>query len=737
MDERIVQYADEAATALAADPELCLLLHREVISHASEKVHVYLKAGSDWEESVGLALREMGTPGAFAAAWQRTHAATVRQRARMRLALWLLLPVVLLVYGWVQYVEYVRLTHAVHICRYLQGVSSDSPNVYYDAANLSPILQDYFPAQPAKQREENLLLFGDLTRAGLAAQRRAIWEAQPDNKVFFAYYFDGLVWEGVHSPRELAHFRKEAQLGMKLDPTNAFYHYMLADALAGQAISHYGEKPGIDKKSGKTIYAYQVKDRQLFDEAMHELLIAVRLPEMKTYHFAMMQAQFAQLPSPRHLEDDWLRLTIAITRLFPEQPKFRALAWVIPYYAHLSVMEGRRDNAEEIAQLWHPLVKHLTANSHSIIELLVINAVVNISADGDAGIYDELGEHAKVQQLRSQQKRLIAPIIEYRATQHDQGKVRHLLYEYGAIELCPLLPLYSSYFTIDELAPLRNLEYVLMELLVASLLPTILLVMLIYAWLAGMRWGMAAEGVMAAPFTALLPAKTLLRIIGLSVLLPLAIYYLFTRESGLAGREHSIMATFIVLIPAEILGLAVLLLVLPMRMAKRAICRHCEALGIPVPPRGYRRCRSFLSGAWSFIWVMLFLFVGIAGTTATIIFNMFGILRINSIFPIVFTCLLVASVLFPGVLKWQQAYGQFYGIVAKTLIPIYALTLLLFSLTALPYLSWNEQYWLRQDRLLFAQPVSADYPTVESRCVKLIQAQVLNNEEKVERDLSK
>lgn len=730
MDERIVFFADAATTALTSDRELRLLLRAQVIAHATKRAHVYLSAGNTWEESVGRALRDLGAPELYGKQVLLANAAMVQQRVRTRRWLWLLMLATALVFVWVQLVGCMRILRAVPLVTLIKTDQLDN-------TSLSPVLSRYFPFQPAKQRRAAFLFLGDTTRATMAEQHRAIWEANPRNKVYFASYVRYLLMDGSKYPQDLTHFRHEMQLGMQLDPKNAFYHYLLADALTNQALDRYSEAITTDKQTGKLFYSYQIKDRRLLEEAMRELRLAVTRPEFNTYHTEMLQAQFALLPTPRYFEDYFLRLTLSANELMPEQKRYRALAHVIPYFAHVLAAEGRRGDAEVMLHAWLPMTTHLTANSHTLIEILVAGACEKIAGNDSAGVYDELGEHKRAQQLRAQTARISEPLDKHKSAMHnDHIATQNFLCEYGALHVDPVLPIFGKWnFTRDELTPTRTVEYILLETVVASIILPLLLILLLYASLAGLRWGMSEEE-SNTPFIALLPVKTLLRVLGYGVLLPLALYYFHTRWSGLAGHEHSMFATFFLPL-VEMIVLAFVLLILPAQLAKRAIRRHCEELGIPVPPRRYQRLRGFFSGVWRFMWVALFVL------SVTRFFHLpmppvvANILDGGLLSLFVFL-LLLTSVLLPGLLKWRHPYGHFFGIVAKTLVPIYALSLLLIGMLTFPYLAWSEQHWLRQDRLIYAHPGSADYPSpIEQRVVSKLSTQMLVIEKSAAPSLSK
>ena len=64
--------------------------------------------------------------------------------------------------------------------------------------------------------------------------------------------------------------------GIRREPHNALYHYLLADMYLKQALQ--GDGPSIDKKTGVLHYDYKVTDRSKLDQGMQELAIGLPLP---------------------------------------------------------------------------------------------------------------------------------------------------------------------------------------------------------------------------------------------------------------------------------------------------------------------------------------------------------------------------------------------------------------------------------------------------------------------------
>ena len=74
--------------------------------------------------------------------------------------------------------------------------------------------------------EHQFLFFGDTTRPTKSAQQRAIWEKNPDNKVYYANYIRQLVGDYLDEEESVSidELEKEIRQGDGSDPEYALYY---------------------------------------------------------------------------------------------------------------------------------------------------------------------------------------------------------------------------------------------------------------------------------------------------------------------------------------------------------------------------------------------------------------------------------------------------------------------------------------------------------------------------------
>ena len=77
--------------------------------------------------------------------------------------------------------------------------------------------------------EKQFQLFGDLTRKTRWAQERALWEKNPESKVYYANYVRLLLEDYKEKDLGISfdYLEKGIRRGEELDQDNAFYNYML------------------------------------------------------------------------------------------------------------------------------------------------------------------------------------------------------------------------------------------------------------------------------------------------------------------------------------------------------------------------------------------------------------------------------------------------------------------------------------------------------------------------------
>ena len=132
---------------------------------------------------------------------------------------------------------------------------------------------------------------------------------------------------------------------------------------------------------------------------------------------------------------------------------------------------------------------------------------------------------------------------------------------------------------------------------------------------------------------------------------------------------------------------------LPYQLMRRSIRQRCDDLGIAMPEKREenstsRQVYGGILAACLVAAVALF----IPGESDPLLpLRLIGMLLAVVVF--------ILSIRFAG-MKRQQ-YGLYFGTMARSLAPVYAFSIILLTLTAQPWLLYNEAQWLRQDTLTY------------------------------------
>ena len=250
----------------------------------------------------------------------------------------------------------------------------------------------------------------------------------------------------------------------------------------------------------------------------------------------------------------------------------------------------------------------------------------------------------------------------------------------------------------DEImTPGRHLDHVLLEQAVLPFVMAAILLAMLGALMVAER-RRAARGAASAPILLLPSWKTMGRILGFGVLLPLGAFYLYARWSGVAGREYSVRYLW----PRFVLELVLLvatILAVVVSTATRVVRERCRCLGVRVPSRAARSRRLALWIALGLLWVMCLALRGPAVK-----------------WPALAAILLVPGFLFGyslchfmKLLFGPEEYGLFHGTVARSFIPIFAATAILLAAAAQPHLARREATLAREDPFLSASPETRGY----------------------------
>ncbi|MHB9134715.1 MAG: permease prefix domain 1-containing protein [Armatimonadota bacterium] len=704
MDEQpFEQLVDDVTAGLKADPELRLDIRAELLTHLGDTAEHFTTEGKSPEESAEQAARVFGSPLEIAGELLEANRRRMRLRALVRLVAGaLLLPVALLVALYTGYGRFARLTW------------SDGMEIYSSTQSRPPQLPLLnSPAQQEKMRKIQSVVDNLAGKESNADRLRAYWEARrndPDARIYYAYYSSSLYTLDDK-------FASAMRLGEQIEPDNAMYNYRLAWYYLSKGMIAKAEK----RKEKDQVLTDEILDQHAMELGVAEYRKGVAKPYLNDYKITMLQKKLGMLPTPRLTEDYMQRMVIAASELFPALTGYRTLARKIPGCARLLITKGQREEAEALLSSWHIYPMQIIHNSDTLIHVQVGMACTVVIGKESADIFDSLGRATQARQIREKVVQIDAAVKKQKIDPAmDTAKAN--LNKHNSVIASIMLPVFGGYSpppppTSEELAPSRYHEQTLLE----EVALTAVLLLLVFAMVASVTtsayWFFNLRAAKAAPLLLLPRWQETLRVVALGILLPLAVYYLYSR-SPWGGREYGFGYMW-PRVSAEFLVIMLVLLYLPAAMAGRLIRRRCETLGVPTPSARTNRRQKIALYSLGVLLVLL-----CVGTTMA--FDVLGffddplLLLLCIIVPLLYTAgfWYVAK----SILRSRKSYALFYGTVARSLAPVYALSIILLATLVYPYLIRQEERWLREDHLIFSS--STGFGTVEERAVKRLKAKV-------------
>ncbi|HEY3377885.1 MAG TPA: hypothetical protein VGL77_10370 [Armatimonadota bacterium] len=842
-DERLREIAEQVTSGLCDDPELRLDVQAEVLSHLKDTARVVAEEGKSNDEAADFAVRTFGSPVELADSLREANRPRMKTRALLRLAARaLLIPAAVLLAVLLGYGGLARLQVLMHPLYALL----DRP--VYDSDPGDSILGVRLPTLPAlelpstrQHREaQEAMLERMRGKPANTDDLRAVWVAHQhdvDAAEYFAYYAAFLSPKSnrpsypsidektgkplpgqTPDPHTAADFRDpayehEMRLGMRIDPTNACYHYKLASYFLERGI-YAQEEQTTEKGVQKRDY---VLNQQYLDLGLREFQAGLRLPICRYYGMAMVDKRLALLPPPRYTEDYLQRITLSFSELFPYLAESRSMVRKVCGGMRVLVAQGRVREVEPLLCAWKPLGRQLTGGAELLIALLVANTDEKVLAQTSADIDRKLGRKAAAQRTLRELQQFTAPIEDLRArarTVRERARKEGtlhpgLLLHYGSMLTSTLMPIGAEImYTKDDLAPLWLHQRVLFEEGVVAALMVLLTFAMLWTALHGTVLLLRARGKTAPPLLLLPPRHETLKIAGYGVLLPLLVYEVYLHTPILNGwayggmPEELVLRTFV-----ELLAMGGLLLYMPVILAQRYLWQRCRTLGMTLPGARTRRpvpCALVMLG-WLGLLADVYLIVifhghhnysqAVAALTVVLASVLLYLARrywlplsfhdlarlrkasqrhrafrarvrkrnlrlvlvwvgwlallcvsaicrfceepdLQAMAPV---CFVVAAVLLIPIILWNGAQYRprtegparavpadltSRGTIARSLVPVYALTIVLLAAYR-PYLAYKEAKYLAQDHLILIRNTADGGTPIERKLVRTLQHDML------------
>lgn len=519
--------------------------------------------------------------------------------------------------------------------------------------------------------------------------------------------------------------------GIRREPHNALYHYLLADLYATQSLS--GDGPHLDKKTGVVQFDYSVTDRRKLDQGMKELAIGLQLP-FQSHRGPLLRAQLNAMPVMRNYDDHMKELTLFGEIVFPEYARLRHLARVNGFYLSLLLSEGKRVEAEPFLYTGEHLVVQISNDPPlTLIGQLVALAIGYICERNDAYVCHSFGLTREAAMIKAHQALLIGKVREWQKQGRllQQEEMNTLIAEHAGMMPAMLLPVYGSQpaglITKKSLAPSRLLEYVVVEGGVASLLSLFAFMLLLFAGLKYWRWRLVTGGAVPPALEMYLSSMDWWRIIGVGLLAPLVLYLCYLAFPAISWRDHG-MCVAVVPFNMGIMFFVLWTLMVPTTVAADILWKRSIAAGLTTEvhlsdTRFMRVVISLYSAGWSILALPLLAFPISWGVLSLLLAHP----PIHNMVLLLLMCLgvilLLGIPMLPAIwarkkdplkvtwgeapvipaapVAWVQkriAHAPHHLAMARSMITVYAIMTLFFALLV-PVCAVFEQHYVQVDQL--------------------------------------
>tara|TARA_B110000438_G_scaffold1566_2_gene1548 strand:- start:67 stop:1977 length:1911 start_codon:yes stop_codon:yes gene_type:complete len=598
------------------------------------------------------------------------------------------------------------------------GERSSIESMLDNLGNESKVKEEgwYINAWAHLSTEKQFQLFGDLTRKTRSTQERALWEKNPESKVYYANYVRALLedYKEKDLDNSFDYLEKEIRRGEELDPDNAFYNYMLAAVLfkrGGEWEINKGEKEGEKSKE------WSVKDKALLDLAIVELNKAEQKPYYRRYLSEFLKERLDLFPETRRLEDRIGKMAYLANIPLGQLGLIRDLFEALPFYVDVERNELPEDDATELLDAWQEFLEKAIPDAWCLIDILLFSAIANMAggevddsmAEGKrdesvafgkvADVYEAMGKPEDANSTRLLAKKLGEPkkkLDADRESKRVKEMERDLIFWKGSILARMLLPNLGEPVTEEMLRPGRQADRIVIEQFNLSCILCYFVVAIIGTLILFMVCQSASKG-RTVPLLILPSWRIAMETLGLAILLPMFLYFAFTRWSGLSSFENGIEDWR--LLGLEVGLLDVSFLAASTLLSASYIRKRCQALDIPIP----KPANSFLIKlCWGGMGILC-----LCCAVSKKLFGHQGALETGLyLFGTGMGLILggVGIVVFIKGCMSRNTYGLYYGTLARSLMPVYACAVIFIGIICLPWLQKEESALLKKDPLFSSNP---------------------------------
>ena len=522
---------------------------------------------------------------------------------------------------------------------------------------------------------DRFLLFGDISKPSKSEQIRALWDSEPDNPTYFAVY-------AIKYRRDHSEYPPDfLETARRLDPGNSWFIYHAAADQAHNSVKK--EKQTYQAKKAREAPAWNIVSETNLNQALALLLQAGKQRQFVNPLKEFVARRVPLLPQSDQLSR--LASSFYLGDYFTSDFIMRNLAEAIAAQAWLL---GEAGDAEGFRQLLGDAEAFMETlgkmQDPTAIEVLIFKVNMATVLRNLAAAAGKLG----LAEEESRLKRIHANLEQWSEDQMNLKRNDETALRSSALagSVCLLQNQVKSPPSLldSDLKPGRLVEHLLVSR-ACSLAVWAILGLGIVA-LALFRFCLPkAVLCLAQRMNALLLPIDWAWILGAGVLLPFGYVTALLRLTPLGGQEWGLMkGGGAVLLLANYLTLALLLLVVPVLIARWRLARRAAALGI-------------CSGASLLGWLAVgagLLFVPLLAMAVSPVANLntYLILKLALLLPLLLVILI--SLVRALAVTFTRQFSR--AVVALTLIPTYACGMLLI-MASIPVYQAAQARWERRD----------------------------------------
>jgi hypothetical protein len=551
----------------------------------------------------------------------------------------------------------------------------------------------------------------------------------------YAEYARRLDWQD-------ADYEQVMREGMRRDPNNALYHYLLAFRRSKLALEGDYREKGMPDGS----FDYRVKDRPLLDQAMEELATGLQLP-LNNRRYDLIIARLNAMPKARLFEERFREMAMLYSTDDGGFTQMRQLGRISSFYLSLLLSERRRTKAESFLRTSERMNIQLAGEKVLTLNGLEYGFTINTnSMRDDSAVCRQHGLTDETEEIARRYAMVTGAMQRWRDSQrNEQQRDRFDMMLKQRSSLWDLLPLASTFdpqsITPETLRPSRLIEYTVYEEIAVVLLPLLFVGLMLYSALKYLRWRLALAGQEVPPHDMRLSAGDWLRVLLIGFLLPVGLYALYI-ALPISGRGYNLYTS-----SAQFLtGVGVFLLwvlIIPTSIAAGAVWGRSMDAGIieehrPGAAALFRGFSSVLALIWAvFAARSLLLLPGLLAL------DLFTVSRFHaSEAPLGspwlehagIVLLLVLLAFLPAL--WERYHtdcSQHFLALSRAMIPVYAV-LALCTAALYPALLNLERHYLRQDKVMTTMRTTDTiaFTQAEGRLVLELREMVLKGARQLE-----